>query len=142
MKKNWKTILIALIGISIVTQFIPVTRDNPAVAADFDGPADVKAVVTVSCYDCHSNETKWPAYSRVAPIAWLIAHDVHEGRSRLNFSDWGSYDDETKAFYRKQIYKETSGGEMPPLPYTFMHSQASLTPASLETLKNWQDLKK
>ena len=52
------------------------------------GFAPTRALAKQACFDCHSNETEWPAYSRVAPVSWLIQHDVSEGRAVLNFSEW------------------------------------------------------
>ena len=75
----------------IAAQFVPYGRDyrNPPVIQEpaWDSPA-TRALAKQACFDCHSNETVWPAYAKVAPISWLIAHDVDEGRSVLNFSEW------------------------------------------------------
>ncbi len=73
----------ALVVVLVATQLVPVDRSNPSVAADFDGPSEVATVLRASCYDCHSHETTWPWYSRVAPVSWLIAHDVEEARGHL-----------------------------------------------------------
>ena len=70
---------------------VPYGRDqvNPPVGAEptWDSP-ETRALAKQACFDCHSNETEWPAYSRVAPVSWLIQHDVSEGRAALNFSEW------------------------------------------------------
>ena len=65
--------------------------NNPPVTGDITAPPDVAVVLRQSCYDCHSNETRWPWYSSVAPIAWVIAHGVERGRQELNFSEWTAY---------------------------------------------------
>jgi hypothetical protein len=80
---------IILIGFVLI-QFIPVDRTNPPVAQEpnWDSP-QTRTLAERACFDCHSNETKWPWYSKVAPISWLVAHDVEEGRAALNLSEWG-----------------------------------------------------
>ena len=85
--KKW-IMLLAIVAIGI--QLYPVARTNPPVTADFSGPAEVKAVLKTACYDCHSNETRWPWYSYVAPLSWLVTHDVEEGRAEFNLSAWGT----------------------------------------------------
>src|SRR5260370_21785207 len=77
----------------IVAQFFRVDRSNPPVASDLRAPPDVKGILRRACYDCHSNETRWPWYTHVAPVSWLMAYDVHEGRHRLNYSNWGKLDE-------------------------------------------------
>ena len=72
----------------IAIQFVSMNRTNPPVQADFRGSPEVISVLRRACYDCYSNETVWPWYSRVAPVSWVIARDVHEGRAALNFSTW------------------------------------------------------
>ena len=66
----------------IVIQFVPVNRTNPPVEGDLRAPTEVLSVLRRACYDCHSNETVWPWYSRVAPLSWVIAHDVTRGGQR------------------------------------------------------------
>ena len=69
----------------IAIQLVPVNRTNPPVQGDFRGSAEVVSILRRACYDCHSNETVWPWYSRVAPLSWVIAHDVNEGRAVVEF---------------------------------------------------------
>ncbi len=73
-------------------QLVPVNRSNPTVEADLEAPEAVTAVLRTACYDCHSNETHWPWYSYVAPVSWLVAHDVEEARSEFSFSHWEQLD--------------------------------------------------
>ena len=80
MKKLQKYAVLALAAVFVAIQLVPVHRDNPPVASDLDAPADVKSILRRACYDCHSNETRWPWYAYVAPVSWLVAHDVEEGR--------------------------------------------------------------
>jgi hypothetical protein len=68
----------------IVIQLVPVNRTNPPVQGDFRGSTAVVSVLRRACYDYHSNETRWPWYSRLAPMSWIIAHDVNEARLSAN----------------------------------------------------------
>ncbi|HWI19366.1 MAG TPA: heme-binding domain-containing protein, partial [Vicinamibacterales bacterium] len=77
-----------------------------------------------ACFDCHSNETEWPPYSRVAPISWLIQRDVSEGRAVLNFSEWQRPQEEAS-----EAAEEVLEGEMPLRIYQLMHAHARLTAA-------------
>ncbi len=73
-------------------QLVPVKRSNPPVEFEVEAPADVHAILERACYDCHSNRTRWPWYSSVAPVSWLVARDVRRGRKELNFTDWPAFD--------------------------------------------------
>ena len=81
-----------------------------------------------ACYDCHSNETEWPVYAYVAPMSWLVRHDVEHGRDALNFSEWGERDDAHDAA------EAVEDGSMPPDRYVRLHSDARLSPAERQAL--------
>jgi hypothetical protein len=81
----------SIIVILVVIQFIRIDSTNPPVDGDILTSTVVKSVLRRACYDCHSNETAWPWYSLIAPISWLLAWDVREGRDELNFSMWSQY---------------------------------------------------
>lgn len=95
----------------ILIQFIPVNRINPPVEADVSAPPDVGSVLRRACYDCHSSETRWPWYSHVAPVSWVIAHDVHEGRATLNYSTWNRLSPEKQAEAIQESWEEGSRGQ-------------------------------
>jgi hypothetical protein len=129
-------LLLAVVAALIVAQLIPVTRDNPPVVRDAGAPPEVRALLKRACYDCHSHETVWPAYSRVAPVSWLVAHDVSEGREELNFSNWP--DDPTRlAKIAKKLPEEVQEREMPPRMYLLAHPEARLTDAERATIAEW-----
>jgi cytochrome c551/c552 len=111
-----------LIGF-IAIQFIPVSRTNPPVVSEpqWDSPA-TKALVRQACYDCHSNETVWPWYSYVAPMSWLVAHDVSEGRRHMNFSQWNPGD-----LSGDQLAQAIKEDRMPPWNYRLLHPGANLS---------------
>ena len=133
-----KTLLI-LILIFIAIQFIPVKRENPPVVADFDGPVEVKEIFKVSCYDCHSNETNWVWYTSIAPVSWLAAHDVNEGREYLNFSDWGNIPSDKYDYVAEEIWEEIEEDKMPMKIHTIMHRDAILSDDQKAIVKDWAD---
>jgi hypothetical protein len=132
--------LLVVLGIVIVgLQFVPVQRTNPPVAADLQADPAVKAALRGSCYNCHSNETHWPWYARVAPVAWLVAHDVAEARSRIDFSDWGNYDAARQERRAAGCAEEAEQRGMPPMLYLIMHPDARLTIEKTRALRMWAD---
>ena len=136
--KRWLRITFIASSIAMVAiQLYPTKRENPPVEADLEAPAEVKAILKRSCYDCHSNETKWRWYAYVAPVSWFIASDVDEGRGHLNFSKWGQYSAKKRRTKAEEVLDETSGGDMPPPSYVRMHSDAKLSPNEIEILRRW-----
>jgi hypothetical protein len=130
-----KWLLLSLLSLGLMFQLIPVKRTNPPVVRDFEGPPEVAAILRRSCYDCHSNEVRWPWYGYVAPVSWLIAHDVEEGRQELNFSEWDLV--RTSRHLLGEIYEESAEGEMPLPIYTLMHPSAKLSGEDLGILRAW-----
>jgi len=118
-------------------------RTNPPVdpAAVIDRhvpvPADVAAILARSCRDCHTNETRWPLYSYVAPISWLVASHVQHGREHMNFSEWSSNDPESMQDLLEEICQEAREGMMPLPSYTIIHRSARLAPDEVSRLCAW-----
>jgi hypothetical protein len=138
--KRWLRITLVTAAVAVVAiQLVPANRDNPPVESDLDAPADVKAILKRSCYDCHSNETVWRWYAYLAPVSWLIADDVQAGRNQLNFSKWGTYSAKKRHTKAEGIVDEVTGGDMPLPSYVRMHSEAKLSPAEIEVLKRWSE---
>lgn len=138
MLKKWlKLGGLALVVLLVLAQFVPVERTNPPVGDEIEAPPEVMAVLQRSCYDCHSNETVWPAYSRVAPISWLVVHDVNEGRSGVNYSEWGALSEEDKLHLLEETWEEVEEGKMPLKKYTLLHQDARLSESDLATLRDW-----
>lgn len=130
-----------LVVVGIVIQFIPVNQTNPPITAPLTAPADVQAVLDRACMDCHSNATKWPWYSKIAPGAWLIAYDVNEGREHLNFSEFTSMSAKDQKHAFEEIIEVIDEGEMPPPVYTPLHPEARLTDADKALVVAWaQDM--
>jgi len=105
--------------------------------SDFAGPENIKAILQRSCYNCHSNLTHWPWYSQIAPISWIISHDVQQGREHLNFSNWDSLTPKEQAHQIEEIWEEIEKGSMPLPKYLFLHRAAELSAADKEAVKNW-----
>jgi cytochrome c553 len=134
--RSWKKILLWVIGICvvlfIVIQLVPYGRSShsnpPATNAFTWTDPQAEAIAKASCYDCHSNETKWWWATSIAPFSWLVQHDVDDGRARLNFSE---SDGMPPAEELQGVVQE---GEMPPLQYTLIHPDAKLTDAEKQTL--------
>jgi hypothetical protein len=123
MKKALKWTLLFLVAIQLVP--FGHSHANPPVVQEpkWDSP-QTRNLVRRACFDCHSDETVWPWYSNVAPVSWLNQRDVNEGRSRLNFSEWGA-----PQKHAGDVATEVMAGEMPLWFYLPMHPAARLTDA-------------
>jgi Haem-binding domain len=121
----------------IVIQLVPVDRSNPPVGTEVPATPEVRRILRRACYNCHSNETVWPWYSRVAPVSWLLGHDVREGRRKLNFSTWERYSGKQQARKLKETWEEVSEGKMPPAIYLPAHRDAALSAEDRAILRNW-----
>jgi hypothetical protein len=145
MKKKLKWIFTGLIAGFALLQLANPLRTNPPAAPGHDlmatnpPPPPVAATLRAACYDCHSDETKWPWYSHIAPVSWLVAGDVRDGRERMNFSDWPHDQPERAAKRLERISEEVGYRNMPPGKYTLLHPEARLTPAQREQLIHWAD---
>jgi hypothetical protein len=137
--------VVGVVACVALAQLIRPDRTNPPVDAaqridrQLSIPSDVRVILDRSCRDCHTNETRWPGYSRVAPISWLVAYDVNEGRGEMNLSEWGRYDSEEAREKLKDMCKEVRGGDMPVWPYIWMHPETKLSPAEVERLCAWTE---
>ncbi|HRP64129.1 MAG TPA: heme-binding domain-containing protein [Phycisphaerales bacterium] len=137
LKKLIIRVLLVAAVLFIAIQFVPVDRSNPPVTGTVDAPVPVMHVLRTSCFDCHSNETHWPWYSYVAPVSWLVARDVREGREELNFSHWDRYDPQKRAKIAEESYEEVAEGKMPMWIYTAIHRDARVTDEELALLREW-----
>jgi cytochrome c len=99
-------------------------------------PADAKQVLVTKCADCHSNETRWPLYARLAPGSWLIERDIVVARKKMNLSAWDQMPADTQDILIGQIIHEAKSGDMPPLQYRLLHWGAKLTTADVAALSS------
>ncbi len=145
MKKNLKTILLAFAGLVIVAQFIRPDRTNPpvdqslSVKSDSTVPPLIVAAFTRACFDCHSHETRWPWYSNITPVNFLIADDVHTGRKNLNFSEWGKQKLSRRLSILEEISDQVTAKDMPLPKYLLLHSDARLSADEIKTIGDWCD---
>jgi cytochrome c len=97
-------------------------------------PADAKRVLVTKCADCHSSETRWPLYARVAPGSWLIERDIIEARKYMDLSRWQEMSVDKQDVLLAKIVQEAKSGDMPPLQYRLLHWDAKLSKADVQTL--------
>jgi hypothetical protein len=143
LKRKLKWFFVALAAGFTSLQLTNPPRTNPPVISDLMArnrpPPEVAAMLHMACYDCHSSETRWPWYSHIAPLSWLIASVVKEGRENLNLSDWPN-DNLVRAAKRlEDMSDEVGSGEMPLPKYTKIHADARLTGIQRKELTDWLD---
>jgi cytochrome c len=97
-------------------------------------PADAKALLMAKCADCHSSETRWPVYARVAPGSWLIERDIIRAREHMDLSRWEELPPETQQLLMVEIAQEAKRREMPPLQYLALHWRSNLSENDVKTL--------
>jgi hypothetical protein len=138
-----KRIVLGFVIVLAGIQFFRPDRNNPLVdpARSVDAtatvPVAVAAVLKRSCYDCHSSETRWPWYSAIVPMGWGVADHVKEGRSHLNFSEWGVYPPKKRVGILEKICDEVREGQMPLKQYLWLHRDARLSEADWKSVCDW-----
>lgn len=135
--KLFPKVLLAVVAVLVLIQLVRPEMTNPPVTGDIGAPPEVAAILKRACYDCHSNETKWPWYSQVAPVSWLVADHVKDGRKHLNFSEWQGYEDGRKLKKMEETAEEVGEGEMPIPGYVALHAEAKLTDAEKNAIVQW-----
>ncbi|NTW01120.1 MAG: heme-binding domain-containing protein [Oscillochloris sp.] len=144
-----RNIAITIIALFALIQLVPVwaAQTNPPVLAEptWNSP-QTRALAVRACFDCHSNETVWPWYSKIAPASWLVTRHVTEGREKMNFSEWGvaqsrEGDERGEGGERgegedpaDEAVEQIEKGEMPTKDYLLMHANAQLTPDEQQQL--------
>jgi hypothetical protein len=140
---RWVVVIAVLAAASI--QFVRPARTNPqtdpgrTLTALMSVPPDAAAILDRSCRDCHSNETRWPWYSSVAPVSWFVIDHVDHGRSHFNYSNWAQYDRAEAARLLKNICTLSRQEAMPMPSYTRMHRTARLDEPDILALCEWAD---
>lgn len=138
-----KKILIGLIAILVIIQFFRIDKTNPIVVQENDfititNPSEnIKNILKASCYDCHSNETKYPWYTNFAPLSWWIKHHIDEGRDELNFSEWGTFKEKRKHHKLEECIELVEENEMPLSSYLITHSEAKISSENKALLLEW-----
>jgi lysozyme family protein len=138
---RWLVILLA-VGF-IIIQFFRMAKTNPAIdptqtiESRLQVSPQVAAILDRSCNDCHSNKTRWPWYSNVAPVSWFVIGHVNDARSVMNFSRWGNYDKDKQSRRLRDICEQVSDGDMPLSSYTPLHPGSKLSANDVKTLCDW-----
>lgn len=146
MKTALKVTAVVVLVILVAIQFIgrpehsnPPEDPSHVVSATVKVPPTVQDILDRSCMDCHSHRTRWPWYSHVAPVSWLVVHDVEEGREELNFSEWGTYSRKRQMARLEMISVVVDKGEMPMKNYVLLHGEAALSEADKDLLCSWAE---
>ena len=141
--KTLKIILICILIAFIIIQFLPkrlpenLPADGRELTVVVNVPDNVSSIIKNSCYDCHSNQSKYPWYSHIAPTAWLVGGDVKEARHDLNFSEWGDYSKRDVIGKLDAISDEVSSGGMPLPAYAFIHRKTKLSEEQVQAIVKW-----
>ena len=138
-----KKISLALLVVLIVIQFIQPARNinghmtQRDITKQISVPSDVQSILKASCYDCHSNNTKYPWYANIQPMGWMLANHIKEGKADLNFDDFGNYITRRQSSKLKAIAYSVKDGSMPLSSYTLMHSGAKLDDNKKQRIIDW-----
>lgn len=138
-----KKILLILLVVFVIIQFIHPKKnisDGPQannIETKFSIPADVKTILQKACYDCHSNNTKYPWYNKVQPVAWWLANHVDEGKGKLNFDEFTNTPLRRQYHKLEEVEEQIKEGEMPLRSYTIIHKEAVLTDAEKNAVYAW-----
>ncbi len=141
IKKISILVLIIFIGI----QFFPTNRNqsDEVLTSDFiinyNVPKDISAKLKTSCYDCHSNNTVYPWYNKIQPIAWFLENHINEAKEGLNFSEFGAYSKRRQKSKLKSIISQIRDNEMPLESYTLIHNDAKLSEKDKKRIIKWID---
>lgn len=143
-----KKIIFWIAAVFLGIQLIPVDRENKAVNRKdnfvdiYKTPKDIKVILKNACYDCHSNETEYPNYAYVAPISWAVKDHINEGRRYLNFSEWGSYNNDLRKNAVEKTISSVRDLQMPLPSYIGYHPKANLTTRQRKAVEDYfQNLK-
>lgn len=134
---RWRRLGILALTALAAIQFVPVDRANPPITKTVPMNPAVEPILRRACFDCHSHETRWPWYAWVAPVSWLIAHDVREAREELNFSTWDAYKPKKRSKLLDELIEELHEDEMPLWYYRPLHPEAALSNDDLDTIDAW-----
>lgn len=142
--KAWRKVFIGVLLLGVAIQFVrPSKNDSPAGANDlmahYPAAPEVRKILEVACYDCHSNHTRYPWYARIEPVGWWLANHINDGKSQLNFSEFASYTEHRRAKKLQSVVDEVTDRSMPLSSYTWIHREAKLTDAQIKLVADWAD---
>jgi hypothetical protein len=140
-----KKIAIGLLVALVIIQFFRPARNISAdkspndITNKYAVPASVQEILKTSCYDCHSNNTVYPWYANIQPVAWWLADHVNEGKKELNFSDFLTYSPKKAHHKLEEVNEMVKEGEMPLQSYTIIHQNAKLSEPQKLEIATWAD---
>ena len=148
MKKVLKIVAIILVAAFVVIQFIRPDLTNlpinqaETLEANLQVPENVQAILNRSCKDCHSNETKYPLYSKIQPAMWFMKDHIDEGRAEMNFSGWKNLEPRRQKRKLTQICEQIQSKAMPLPSYLWLHWDAKLSDEDIKILCDWTESEK
>lgn len=138
-----RKLLLLLVIIFIGIQFVPVNLNQSEqeqkddIIVTENPPQEIALLLKISCYDCHSNNSEYPWYDKIAPVSWWVAHHIDEAKDELNFSEWATFTSKRKNHKLKEMMEVLDEGEMPLKSYLIMHGNAKVSAEQVEQLKSW-----
>lgn len=138
-----KKVLVVLVVAFVIMQFFRIDKTNPAPTPGMDflnikkTPESTAKLIRNGCYDCHSNESKYPWYSNIQPVAWFLKDHIDEGRKELNFSTFATYEPKRQAHKLEEAAELVENGEMPLESYLLMHPEAKFTDAEKKEMVDY-----
>jgi Haem-binding domain len=143
MKKFFKRFFLLLLLVFVIIQFFrPAKNIAEGISANditkkYVVPTDVQAILKTSCYDCHSNNTNYPWYNNIQPVAWWLKNHIDEGKRELDFSEFATYRIGRQYKKLEEINEQIKEGEMPLESYTIIHGNAKLNEQQKLSIANW-----
>lgn len=141
--KVLKKILLLLVIVFIVAQFFKPDRNEGSLEsiepfiAETKPNAEVTSILKETCFDCHSNFTRYPWYDKITPVNFWLAEHVEDGKGHLNFSEWDSYSVKKKDHKMEELIEEVEEKKMPLESYTYTHANANLSDAQIQAVMDW-----
>lgn len=145
MKTIKKIFLILLVFFTVAQCFGPQKNEGKldsvdAFLAETNPPEDVKLILRETCYDCHSDVTRYPWYNTITPVNYWLAEHVKDGKKHFNVSDWVGNSTKRKDHKMEELIEMVEEKEMPLKSYTWTHSEAKLTDAQIKSVVDWAKL--
>ncbi|WP_460219557.1 heme-binding domain-containing protein [Psychroserpens sp. MEBiC05023] len=143
--KILKKILVALLIVFIIMQFFRPDKNQGDMAsidafiADTQPPADVHDILKNTCFDCHSDVTRYPWYNSITPVNYWLADHIEHGKGHFNVSAWDTYDKKKRKHKFDELVEEVTEKKMPLPSYTYTHADAKLSDAQIKAIKDWAD---
>jgi cytochrome c len=128
---------LAVAALSLIHPWGNLHTEGSAVMANTNIPGEVQTILARKCGDCHSNNTRWPLYSKIAPTSWLVEHDVHEGREHMNLSSWEKYGIDNRIDLLGKMSTQLRQGKMPLKQYLLLHPEARLSEPERKLIVDW-----